>query len=857
MSFLKNLTISSTLLSLLFNQISFIKSNLANNIDAPSKPEISEVVTNISNPKSPYNTINMKSAIMDKNLLYVTGFEDGDMPITYNFSYFPPGHNREFGGQSKTSDESTEGLYSTKIVDTYSNSNYDNGFNQNNVHQGYQNFSYMKYPNRISLPDNKYLSLTVDVKADSLGANIQPMGYGGLSDKPIPWRNCIFLEDANPGDTSIIISNIDENLKNNVLNGETYSIVCRDNTDITLGDYGYTPIKEVIPEENKIVLKSPIQTPFKKGDSVKTPSWVVPTDFKTQNIPYVDKWTSLQFNEFTSSKNFSVSKRGLEFYMKTWTHNTVYVDNIRFGYANKFHLYRDGNKIYEGYDTSYKDSTVRDLTPPKKIENIQSDIIIKDNNTNTVRINIPIIEDIGTEYNYTLKASYDGIESEESETYTSVITSGFDGFSYVIDSNPLTIPDNTIDTKSNYIEKDVSNNEDIYYLHIKSIDKSGNVSETAHIELQAFKTTMEEPEISENGVNLTWDLNSNLNIDDVYFKILKRNINGNDFNEVARDIKDLQYTDNTSIDLNPPDIPNISNINYNHDTNNIEYTISKILDNPSTYEYFVEMFNESDNAKMSKSNIQSVDVLSGIKGVYYIIDNNPNTEVINGIELIDNKIDIPLTSEETYLHIKAVDNNNNESEILHLKISDNENPTLDLRLSEYLPTKNNVTIVATGNDNIAIDYILLPNGEKKYTNALTYEVANNGKFEFSIFDKAGNSYTKTIEVTNIDKEVDNVIITKTPILFTKDKVTIKVRVNDVSGINYIILPDGTKVFENSVDYDVFEDGVYNFTIRDNAGNEKVYSVTVDNIDKIFPTITISKNDNWTNKPIQINIKARD
>lgn len=853
MSFLKNLTISSTLLSLLFSPLSFIKSNLTNNIDAPDKPEISKVVTNISNPKSPYNTIDMKSTIMDKNLLYVTGFEDGDMPYSYKYSNFPSGHNREFGGQSKVDYDASEGIYSTKIIDTYSNGNYDNGYDLNGNHKGYANYSVLKYDNKLYLPDNIYVSTTLDFKSDEK-VSFSPLGIGGTIDNPKPWGNRYFLKDANIGDTKIYVSGLTESIKESVLSGHKFYIVLN---HTTTGGYSYANIKEVNLEENFIILTESLKDNFLAGEPVLEHCHINPVTFPSKEFSPSDKWKNIQLNALVDSSAYTASKRGITFWLRTTTHGTAYVDNIRFGYSNKFHLYRDGNKIYEGYDTSYKDNSVKDLTPPKKIENIQSDIIIKDNNTNTVRINIPSVDDIGTEYSYTLKASYDDIESEESETYISVITSGFDGFSYVIDSNPLTIPDNTIDTRSNYIEKDVSNNEDIYYLHIKSIDKSGNVSETSHIELQAFKTTIDEPRISEDGVNLNWDLNSNLNIDDIYFKVLKRNIENSDFNEIATDIKELKYIDNNSIDLNPPDMPSISNIEYNNDTNNIEYTISKILDNPSTYEYFVEMFNESDNSKISKSNIQSVDILSGIKGIYYIINNNPNSEIANGIELIDNNIQIPLTSEETYLHMKAVDNSNNESETLHLKISDNENPDLDLRLSEYLPTKNNITIVATGNDNIAVDYIVLPNGEKKYTNTLTYEVANNGEFEFTIFDKAGNSYTKSIEVNNIDKEVDNVTITKASTLFTKDKVTIKVRANDVSGINYIILPDGSKIFENSVDYDVFEDGVYNFTIRDNAGNEKVYSVTVDNIDKVFPTITISNNDIWTNNPIQININARD
>ena len=858
MSFLKSLIAGSILLSSAFNLTSSIKNNLINNIDAPDKPEISEVTTNISNPKSPYNTINMKSDIMDKNLLYVTGFEDGDTEISYIDYRFEIGHNREFGGQTRDSNISSEGEYSTRIENTTINGNENLGTDLNGVHKGYSTWSNMTSNSKYYLKEYSNISASFDYLTDETPVLFWPHVVGSQGDRPVVWDNIKFLEDAKVGDKVLKVSNLTEDLKNRVESGESIRIALKNVLDDNIGSYGTTHITKVDLENNTISIHSGLQQDFKKGENLLKPIHIIPVSFPSKTYPATNGiWKNIQLNTFIKGDNFTVSKRGVPFRIRTQTSGVAYIDNIRFGYANKLHLYRDGNKIYEGYDLSFKDNSVRDLAPPKKVENIQSDIIIKNNNTNTIRINIPTIDDMGTEYNYTLKASYDGVESEDSETYTSTITSGFDGFSYVIDSNPLTIPDNTIDMRSNYIEKDVSNADDIYYLHIKSIDKSGNVSETSHIELQAFKTTIEEPKVLENGVNLTWDLDSNLNMDDVYFKVSKRNIEDNDFNEVATNIKDLEYTDNTALDFKSPDIPNTSDINYNSDTNNIEYTISEVLDNPSTYEYFVEMFNESDDTKISKSNIQRIDVLSGIKGVYYTIDNNINSEIIDGTELIDNKIEIPLTSEETYLHIKAVDNNNNESETLHLKISDNENPTLDLRLSEYLPTKNNITIVATGNDNITVDYILLPNGEKRYTNALTYEVTSNGEFEFTIFDKAGNSYTKSIEVTNIDREVDNVTITKAPTLFTKDKVTIKVRANDVSGINYIILPDGTKTFENSVDYDVFEDGIYNFTIRDNAGNEKVFKVTVDNIDKIFPTITVSKNDNWTNKGVQININTRD
>lgn len=137
-------------------------------IDAPKAPILKEVDINMSNPKAPIATLNYSSRIMDKNLLNVTGFEDGDIEVRYEFHSHAskPEHiHRKYGGQSRVNEFSSDGLYSTKVEDTFNNSNVSKEYNSAGEFLGFENFSYATFSNNYKLPENSYIAVNMDVLA--------------------------------------------------------------------------------------------------------------------------------------------------------------------------------------------------------------------------------------------------------------------------------------------------------------------------------------------------------------------------------------------------------------------------------------------------------------------------------------------------------------------------------------------------------------------------------------------------------------------------------------------------------------------------------------------------------------------
>lgn len=93
---------------------------------------------------------------------------------------------------------------------------------------------------------------------------------------------------------------------------------------------------------------------------------------------------------------------------------------------------------------------------------------------------------------------------------------------------------------------------------------------------------------------------------------------------------------------------------------------------------------------------------------------------------------------------------------------------------------------------------------------------------------------------------------------TKDPVSIKVTAKDNDAISKIVLPDGTIVTENNVEFEVKQNGIYRFTIFDNSSNIEVLEVPVRNIDNLIPKISAKiLNSNWTNKTVDIQVTASD
>ena len=196
---------------------------------------------------------------------------------------------------------------------------------------------------------------------------------------------------------------------------------------------------------------------------------------------------------------------------------------------------------------------------------------------------------------------------------------------------------------------------------------------------------------------------------------------------------------------------------------------------------------------------------------------------------------------------------------------DMNNPTVEITPSKTALTKENVQLTINATDDLSgIKSIKLPNGEYRTNTqeglplSITYNIIGNGTYTFEITDFAGNKITKSIKITNIDKDNPTLELSLNPNNWTNGSVTINAKATDNnSGIKEIILPNGNIINNTVASYTVSFNGIYYFKAIDNIGNETISSITVSNIDKNNPIVTIQNNINWTNQDVQVTIIGSD
>lgn len=125
-------------------------------------------------------------------------------------------------------------------------------------------------------------------------------------------------------------------------------------------------------------------------------------------------------------------------------------------------------------------------------------------------------------------------------------------------------------------------------------------------------------------------------------------------------------------------------------------------------------------------------------------------------------------------------------------------------------------------------------------------IHSSGSGDYYLHVRATSSIGKTsIETSNVfkfDNTKPTLNLSHEPTEYTSGDVTITVTASDVhSGIKRIKLPDNQWINDSSTTYLVKENATYTFEVEDNAGNVTTKSIEVLNIDKLPPTIELSKN----------------
>lgn len=474
-------------------------SAIISNVIKEPAPEFRHSETDYSDPNSPVVNLNWMVDIPKSNILWETSFEEGDyIPLMANDT-------------------------PNKITDTDAFHGNKSLYIKNTGEDG--NFTYTngKKASRIIFEDIKGLEPGMKFSATFKVKNIKGESTSQLIPETakvarytIPFHvkynisEPIIVENDTNGSDFIKIQNFEQfvdGIKSNS-NGENAYFVATNQFENYDGNFGILTLDK-IDYENRGIRIPGIKFNYKSGEVLHHVFYEYPLKLgivKTSNNP--GKWEKYALNgTLVDLENYDIKEKGLKIISEVVAPGEVYVDDFKMGHATKVRVYKDDVQIFEGYESSFKD-IAKDVTAPSKVSNINTDIGLIDNHKRTLSIEL-IHDDLGTDYSYkAVSVDVNGEESNKTQPVIVNVKTGVNGYSYLIDTNLNSEPDNSIDVK--YGEKinetiNVKNSNESYYLHIKSIDNAGNISPVSHIKIDIPKLSAVFNS-SDNNVDLNWEI---------------------------------------------------------------------------------------------------------------------------------------------------------------------------------------------------------------------------------------------------------------------------------------------------------------------------------------------------------------
>lgn len=224
-----------------------------------------------------------------------------------------------------------------------------------------------------------------------------------------------------------------------------------------------------------------------------------------------------------------------------------------------------------------------------------------------------------------------------------------------------------------------------------------------------------------------------------------------------------------------------------------------------------------------------------------------------------------------YLHLRAVDNAGNEKvDYFGPYKYESTDPTGTLTQTPTGWTNGDVTLNLTSiADGGGSGYYRtkLPNGNYVTGTSASQTVSANGSYSFVIYDNAGNSTTKTQNVTNIDKTAPSVSFNPNGNSTYAQSYSTKVTVSDSdSGINtsqYAWSNSNTTTPSSWTDFSSgatltspSNSGTYYLWVKvvDNAGNTTITKSNAFQVDNTNPTASTSQTPtSWTNGNVTLTL----
>jgi len=272
--------------------------------------------------------------------------------------------------------------------------------------------------------------------------------------------------------------------------------------------------------------------------------------------------------------------------------------------------------------------------------------------------------------------------------------------------------------------------------------------------------------------------------------------------------------------------------------------------------------------------------MSGTKTVGDFTGGTAGTELAGVVSGITASGTFEVTGNGIYTVYTKDEAGNEAIEVITISNIEKIDPTIILTPDVSIPTNSNVEVTAdlngTGSKVVVGKYmsgtktvedfaggtkgIELTGFTSEEIASGTFEVTGNGAYTVYTKDEAGNEVVEVIAISNIDKVVPTIVLTPDSTIPTKDNVEITVDL-DGTGSKAVLGKHmtGIKTVEDftggtagtdltgfaseeiaSGTFEVTENGAYTVYVKDEAGNETVEVITISNIDREAPIITLNK-----------------
>lgn len=176
----------------------------------------------------------------------------------------------------------------------------------------------------------------------------------------------------------------------------------------------------------------------------------------------------------------------------------------------------------------------------------------------------------------------------------------------------------------------------------------------------------------------------------------------------------------------------------------------------------------------------------------------------------------------------------------------------------YMVEYKDIKVELIDKEDFSIQAINLPSGKEIHAQQYVDTLSKEGTYTYSVRDSRGKVTTQDVTV-KIDKVKPVLEVSTDTNIYSNEKIALNIKAtDDRSGVKRILKPNGEWDNRPTFEYNVYKNGVYTFTVEDEAGNTKESTITVNNIDTTAPTGSVSTDVNqWTNQDVPLYVQGND